>query len=69
MQLDLPKFEQTAKLYPQLSWVLLFQTTKEGKFLGEKPWQHAVDVEIYCENGRAKPLKGRFGGKDEVDAY
>jgi predicted ATP-dependent serine protease len=69
MQMDLPKFEQTAKVYPRLSWVLLFQTTKEGKFLGEKPWQHAVDVEIYCENGKAKALKSRFGGKDTVDAF
>ena len=69
MQLDLPKFEQSAKLYPQLSWVLLFQTTKDGNFLGEKNWQHTVDIEVYCENGKAKPLKSRFGGKDTVDAF
>ena len=69
MQLDLPKFEQAAKIYPHLSWVLLFQTTKDGNFLGEKNWQHAVDVEVFCENGKAKALKSRFGGKDEVDAF
>lgn len=67
MQMDLLKFEQAAKLYPDLSWVLLFQTTKDGKFLGEKNWQHAVDVEVYCEDGKAKSLKSRFGGKNMVD--
>ena len=69
MQLDLPKFEQTAKLYPRLSWVLMFQTTKDGNFLGEKNWQHAVDVEIYCNDGKAKALKSRFGGSDTVDVF
>jgi hypothetical protein len=69
MQMDLPRFEQAAKLYPHLSWVLMFQTTKDGNFLGEKNWQHAVDVEIYCENGKARPLKSRFGGKDEVSIW
>ena len=69
MQMDLPKFEQVAKLYPKLSWVLLFQTTKDGKFLGEKNWQHAVDVEVYCDDGKAKALKSRFGGSDTVDAF
>jgi predicted ATP-dependent serine protease len=67
--MELPRFEQTTKLYPHLSWVLMFQTTKDGNFLGEKNWQHAVDVEIYCENGKAKPLKSRFGGKEEVDVW
>ena len=69
MQLDLPKFEETAKLYPYLSWVLMFQTTKDGNFLGEKNWQHAVDVEIYCNEGKAKALKSRFGGKEEVSIF
>jgi len=55
-RMDLPKFEQAAKLYPLLSWVLMFQTTKDGKFLGKKNWQHAVDVEIYCDNGKAKEI-------------
>ncbi len=69
MQMELPKFEQAAKLYPRLSWVLLFQTTKDGNFLGEKNWQHAVDVEIYCEDGKAKALKSRFGGKEMIEIW
>jgi predicted ATP-dependent serine protease len=47
----------------------MFQTTKDGNFLGEKNWQHTVDVEVYCENGKARPLKSRFGGKDEVSIW
>jgi predicted ATP-dependent serine protease len=67
--MDIPSFEQMTKLYPHLSWVLLFQTTKDGKFLGEKNWQHAVDVEVYCDEGKARALKSRFGGNDEVDIF
>ncbi len=69
MQMELPKFEQVAKQYPYLSWVLLFQTTKDGNFLGEKNWQHAVDVEVYCEDGKAKALKSRFGGKEMIEVF
>ncbi len=69
MQMELTKFEQTVKLYPRLSWVLLFQTTKDGKFLGEKNWQHAVDVEVYCDDGKARALKSRFGGKEMIQIY
>jgi hypothetical protein len=69
MQMELPKFEEDVKKYPRLSWVLMFQTTKDGNFLGTKDWQHAVDVEIYCNEGKAKALKSRFGGKDEVSIF
>ena len=69
MQMELGAFDRMEKLYPRLSWVLLFQTTKDGKFLGEKNWQHAVDVEVFCENGKARALKSRFGGKESVDVF
>ena len=32
-------------------------------------YDDAVDVEVYCDNGKAKALKSRFGGSDTVDAY
>jgi predicted ATP-dependent serine protease len=63
MQLDVPKFEQTAKLYPRLSWVLMFQTTKDGKFLGEKNWQHVVDVENILRKRQGKSIEKSFRGK------
>ena len=69
MQMELSAYEALTKQYPFLSWVLMFQTTKDGNFLGTKDWQHAVDVEIYCDNGKAKALKSRFGGKDEVNIF
>lgn len=55
--------------YPKISWVWLFQTTKEGMFRGDQNWQHLVDAEIYCSNGKARTLKNRFGGKEEIDIY
>jgi hypothetical protein len=67
--IDLTRFEEAAKAYPRLSWALMFQTTKDGNFLGDKNWQHAVDVEIYTFEGRAKALKNRFGGKEEITVF
>ena len=69
MQLELPAFLALAKQYPRLSWVLMFQTTKDGNFLGTKDWQHAVDVEIYCNEGKAVALKSRFGGSEKVEIF
>ena len=69
MQLDLPKFDALKKQFPHLSWVLMFQTTKDGNFLGTKDWQHAVDVEVFCIEGKARALKSRFGGSEEVTIF
>lgn len=55
--------------YPKISWVWLFQTTKEGAFRGDQNWQHLVDAEIYCSNGKARTLKNRFGGKEQINIY
>ncbi|GHT78429.1 hypothetical protein FACS189464_1860 [Bacteroidia bacterium] len=69
MAIEPETFAKMERQYPHLSWVMMFQTTKEGNFLGSKEWQHVVDVEIYTNNGRAKALKSRFGGKDEIEIW
>lgn len=69
MNIGLETMIQLIGQYPRHSWVWLFQTTKEGTFRGDQNWQHLVDAEIYCSNGKARTLKNRFGGKEEIDIY
>ena len=45
------------------------QITKEGNFHEEKNWQHAVDVEVFVNDGKVKELKSRFGKKLEVGLW
>lgn len=69
MNIGLETMIRLTEQYPKISWVWLFQTTKEGTFRGDQNWQHLVDAEIYCSNGKARTLKNRFGGKEEIDIY
>jgi hypothetical protein len=48
---------------------MLFQTSKFARFSGEKNWQHAVDVEVYCDDVKARALKSKFWGNDDVDVW
>jgi len=55
------------KKYPDKNWVLLFQTTKDGKFRGENDFAHDVDAVFYCEDMVAyQDGKNRFGGKESI---
>lgn len=69
MNIGLEAMIKLTEQYPKISWVWLFQTTKEGMFRGDQNWQHFVDAEIYCSNGKAKALKNRFGGKGAIEIY
>lgn len=69
MNIGLETMIRLSEQYPKISWVWLFQTTKEGAFRGDQNWQHLVDAEIYCSNGKARTLKNRFGGKEQSDIY
>lgn len=69
MNIGLETMIRLIERYPKISWVWLFQTTKEGAFRGDQNWQHLVDAEIYCFNGKAKALKNRFGGKGEIEVF
>lgn len=52
--------------YPRTNFIQVFQTTKDGKFRGEKDYEHDVDSVLRTEAMVAYPEKNRFGGKDSV---
>jgi len=61
--------EKIQKDFPNLSLIMVFQTTKDGKFRGENTWEHLVDTVIQVSNGKAITGKNRFGAKGEVDIF
>lgn len=69
--IDHLQFESLQKKYPQLSWAILSQATKDGGFTGSEKWRNLVDTMIYCENGTAKTGtdKNRWGGKGQIRVY
>ncbi len=55
--------EKIQKTLPNLSLVMIFQTTKDGMFRGQNTWEHLVQTVIEVKNGIAKTGKNRFGAK------
>lgn len=56
-------------MYPQKSFVFVFQTTKEGKFRGANTFQHDVDSVIEVpEKGKAVQY-GRFNQGGEIQIF
>jgi len=57
------------KKYPHLSVITIHHLTKGGDFKGDSDWQHDCSAEIMVSGGIAKPLKNRYGGKEEYKVY
>jgi predicted ATP-dependent serine protease len=56
-------------MYPEKSFVFIFQTTKEGKFKGANTFQHDVDSVIEVpEKGKAVQY-GRFNQGGEMPIF
>jgi predicted ATP-dependent serine protease len=55
--------------YPRISFVFVFQTTKQGAFRGQNSYQHDVDVVIELpEPGKAIQY-GRYNQGGEMDLF
>jgi len=55
---------------PTVSFVWIFQSTKDGNFRGSKDFEHLVDVSIIVnELGFARAEKSRFGGIETIRAF
>ena len=54
---------------PKISFIYVFQSTKNGNFKGSQEYSHDVDVVIETDQGIAKTEKSRFGGSGEVKVW
>ena len=68
-QLTKDQIERLQNDYPNLSMLLIFQSTKDGHFRGDQTWQHLVDTVIHVENGVATTGKNRFGQGGEAEVW
>jgi len=69
LRLSPEDLEKLKKNNPTISFIYIFQTTKEGNFRGSNHFQHDVDVVIEIpEKGRAIQ-NGRFNQGGEMDIF
>ncbi|MBO7054848.1 MAG: hypothetical protein J6W37_05645 [Bacteroidales bacterium] len=59
--------EDLKKLDNSKSYVYVFQCTKDGNFRGSQEFEHDVDTTIEVESFKAKTVKNRFGGNEEIN--
>lgn len=58
--------QEAKQAYPNVSFVFVFQATKNGNFRGSLDFAHEVDVVVKVENGQAHAIKSRFGGHEPI---
>jgi hypothetical protein len=65
--MDITEIDRLHKSFPEVSFIFIYHTTKEGKFKGVNSHAHEVDVIIQVEKGVASST-GRFsaGGRLEM---
>jgi deoxyadenosine/deoxycytidine kinase len=65
--MDVNDIDSLRKMHPEVSFIFIYHTTKEGKFKGVNEHAHEVDVIVQVEKGKATST-GRFsaGGQMEI---
>ncbi len=54
---------------PETAFILILQTTKDGKFKGGKEWEHEVEVAGEVDNGMVRIYKNRYGVKGAINFF
>jgi hypothetical protein len=65
--MDITEIDRLHKSFPEVSFIFIYHTTKDGKFKGVNSHAHEVDVIIQVDKGVASST-GRFsaGGRLEM---
>lgn len=66
---DLLAYKKLREKYPDTAFVLILQTTKDGKFKGGKEWEHEVEIAGEVDNGKIAIYKNRYGVKGALDFF
>lgn len=66
----LETFRSLCDKYPDLSMILIFQTTKSGQFKGEKDWEHDCDIVVQgIAHGLLETTKNRYAPLAQVQVF
>lgn len=66
---SLPDMLAWSHKHPQVSILMIFQFTKDGKFKGVNEWPHEVDTVIKVDNGIARTEKNRFKELSQIQVF
>ena len=64
--MDVNDIDSLRKMHPEVSFIFIYHTTKEGKFKGVNEHAHEVDVIIQVEKGKATST-GRFNAGGSME--
>jgi predicted ATP-dependent serine protease len=64
--MDVNDIDSLRKMHPEVSFIFIYHTTKEGKFKGVNEHAHEVDVIVQVEKGKATST-GRFNAGGSMD--
>ena len=64
--MDVNDIDSLRKMHPEVSFIFIYHTTKEGKFKGVNEHAHEVDVIVQVEKGKATST-GRFNAGGSME--
>jgi deoxyadenosine/deoxycytidine kinase len=64
--MDVNDIDSLRKMHPEVSFIFIYHTTKEGKFKGVNEHAHEVDVIVQVEKGKASST-GRFNAGGSME--
>ncbi len=67
--LKLEDFKNMKKKYPNTSFILILQHTKDGDYRGGKDWEHDIQIAAKVESGVVSIYRNRYGVKGSLDFF
>lgn len=67
--IDLVSYKLMREKYPDTAFILILQTTKDGKFKGGKEWEHEVEIAGEVDNGTISIYKNRYGVRGSLNFF
>jgi len=67
--IDLEAYKTLREKNPDTAFILILQTTKDGKFKGGKEWEHEVEIAGEVDGGVISIYKNRYGIKGSLNFF
>lgn len=67
--IDIETYKSLREQNPDTAFILILQTTKDGKFKGGKEWEHEVEIAGEIEDGTISIYKNRYGVKGQLNFF
>lgn len=61
LKLNIEDYKQLREQHPNTAFIIILQTTKDGKFKGGKDWEHEVEIAGEVKNRELRVYKNRYG--------